>query len=621
MASDEKRRRTRKRRSLSFLLESSRRREASLMQLLQEDPLFRWAFVGLMLLLVTLGVILPKVWIMTPKGFTPVVRISGLDMLQAQSLMRTARKHEAAGRNGEAMQAWTSAVVNNPAELDGVRGLLRAFVAGGAVEPRSLATAVGQCNWLLKLGGTNAADVELVARVCVKGDMPEVVVRLLSDSNHPLTSLGAAMLGEAYFELGRMAAFDELWLRHEAELALDPRLRLYRAAWAAAWGPSGGVRDGIRILEEGVLDRDVREHALQLKLLVHGQQQDLGAFESAFADLQGLRGDRLEDHVRRWVLLDHAGRHDEAVALAHAYALPPKTSIEARLLLDVWARLGLHELIVGFAREQLGAFSSARSLWQQVGRLLIAAKRWEDLRTIAVELRANARLVGDLAGYSHFLEGVAEHGLERRSRALDSFPRMMADLPEDPVLNVELAGTLRRLGYPEFAQEIIRRQEAALGGRADYWQNLAHASHEARDAETLLAACERGYQLAPDNISAANNYAAALLIHRRDPAEAIRITVQVLAKAPDSGLARVNHALALAQMGRISDARQALKAVDPGRLSSEEKTYWNLGRFECAVADQNRDEALELIAGIELRYLFPPQVDWVNSTRAGLLAP
>ncbi len=621
MATDEKRRRTRKRHSLSFLLAASRRREANLLQLLQEDPLFRWAFAGVVLLVLALGVLIPKIWIMTPRGFNPVVRISGLDMMQSRSLMRTARKHVEAGRTAEAMQAWTSAVVNNPAELDAVRGLLKAFVAGGAVEPRSLSVAVGQSNWLLQLGGTNLADVDLAAQVYRKGEMPEVVVQLLADPSHPMTAYGAALLAESYFELGRMALFEEHWARHEAELATDPRMRLYRAAWAAGWGPPGGVPGGIRVLEESAREGGEREHAMHLLLWVLAQRQELEAFEKLFGELQGLRADRLEDHARWWVLLDHAGRREDAMARARAFAVPPRTAIEARLLLGVWSRLGLHDLIVEFAREQLGAFTNARSLWQLVGRQLIAGERWEDLRTIAVELRANARLVVDLSGYSHFLEGVAEHGMERRSRAMDSFPRMMKDLPQDPVLNVEMAATLRRLGYPEFAQEIIRLQESALGNQAEYWQKLAQAAHESRDAETLLAACERGYQLAPGNLPAANNFAAALLIHRRDPAEAIRITLQVLAKLPESRLAQVNHALALAQMGRHDDAWKALGKVDPEALSAEERTHLVLGQFECALAGGRVDEARQLAERIELRYLFPPQLEWLNTARARMSRP
>lgn len=621
MATNEKRRRNRKRHSLSFLLAASRRRESNLLQILQEDPLFRWAFAGVVLLLLALAVLIPKIWIMTPRGFNPVIRISGLDMMQSRSLMRTARKHAETGRTAEAMQAWTAAVVNNPAELDAVQGLLNAFLIGGVVEPRTLSLAVGQGNWLLQLGGTNLADVDLVAQVYRKGQLPEGVIQLLSDPSHPMTAFGAGLLGESYFELGRMNLFDAHWTRHESELASDPRMRLYRAAWSAGWGSPGGVPGGIRALEEASREGGEREHAMHLLLWVLAQRQELAAFEKVFGELQGLRADRMEDHARWWVLLDHAGRREDAMARARAYAVPPRTAIEARLLLGVWARLGLHDLIVGFARQQLGAFTNARALRQLVGRQLIAGQRWEDLRTIAVELRANGRLVADLGGYSHYLEGVAEHGLERRSRAMDSFPRMMKDLPEDPVLNVEMAGTLRRLGYPEFAREIIRLQESALGNQAEYWQGLAQAAHDSRDAETLLAACERGYQLAPGNLPAANNFAAALLTHRRDPAEAIRITLQVLGKLPESRLAQVNHALALAQMGRHADARVALAKLDQGELSAEERTHWALGGFECALAEGRVDEARKLIDQIELRYLFPPQLEWLNTARARMNRP
>src|SRR5258706_14787160 len=58
---------------------------------------FRMAFLALVFLMVFLSLFLPKVWRTSPPNFLPVVKVSGLDLVQAWSLQRTARKQMAAG--------------------------------------------------------------------------------------------------------------------------------------------------------------------------------------------------------------------------------------------------------------------------------------------------------------------------------------------------------------------------------------------------------------------------------------------------------------------------------------------------------------------------------------------
>lgn len=619
MGEDKARRRVRKRRSLSFLLAASKRRETSIWAILRDDPKFRIVFTLLILGGLAIAAMLPKVWITTPKGFDPVVRVSGLDLLQTRSLMRTARKQEAAGKNAEAAQAWASAVANNAGDATAIRGLLGLLSRDEKLGRRWIPVGIGQSQWLLRLNGTNQMDVDLSAAFYRKSGLHELSIRLLSDTNRSHTAVTAAALAAAYFETARMDAFARHWQQHESLLKDDPELALMHAAWAAVWGPPAGITEGLRLLNEAAKDRTRQTQALQLLLIVQTQRLDLEGFNSTFAELQSLRADRLQDHARHWLLLHYLGQPAVAVEKARAYAVPPQTVTEADILLNAWNRIGAHDLAVDFARQQMQAFPNAAQLWLLIGRMLVAAQRWDDLRAVAVEMRnrpAVARLFG---GYTHFLEGVAEHGLEHRARADDCFREMLAAPPEETLMAFEAGTTLQKLGYNEAAQTLFKRLESALGGKVEFWQRMAQSAHEIRDAQVLLNACEKAYQLAPANPVLANNYAAALLISRSNPAEAVRITMDVVNRSPDSAIARINHALALAQNGRFTEARQALDALAPDKLTPVEKSFWHLGQLECALGQNDPERALRHIDLVEHRFLFPTQSDWITQARARLV--
>jgi predicted Zn-dependent protease len=105
----------------------------------------------------------------------------------------------------------------------------------------------------------------------------------------------------------------------------------------------------------------------------------------------------------------------------------------------------------------------------------------------------------------------------------------------------------------------------------------------------------------------------------RNPAEAVRLTVEVLTRSPDSRIARINHALALLQNGRYTEARRALDTVNASDLSAMERSYWNLGHLECALGQNDLDRARNHVDQIEQQYLFPPQADWLAQARAKLI--
>src|SRR5258707_10175088 len=66
---------------------------------------FRLVFLVFLLGAVFLALFLPKMWTVSPPGFKPVLKVSGLDLVQAWSLKRSAVKAAASGKNKDAASA------------------------------------------------------------------------------------------------------------------------------------------------------------------------------------------------------------------------------------------------------------------------------------------------------------------------------------------------------------------------------------------------------------------------------------------------------------------------------------------------------------------------------------
>ena len=69
-------------------------------------------------------------WRTSPDGFSPVVRVSLLDLVQSRSLQRSARQMQAEGKLDEAIMAWRQAIASNPGDVEANRGFIRALCAG-----------------------------------------------------------------------------------------------------------------------------------------------------------------------------------------------------------------------------------------------------------------------------------------------------------------------------------------------------------------------------------------------------------------------------------------------------------------------------------------------------------
>jgi predicted Zn-dependent protease len=423
------------------------------------------------------------------------------------------------------------------------------------------------------------------------------------------------------FNLNFMDGFGTSWAKYSNAVAGDRDLALYRAAWEAGWGPPATLRSGAATLATARASRETAALANRLTLAVAFSRADIAAYEQSLADLVDTHADRVSDHLGHWRLLLNAGQRQRAAELARAYSNPPDTPNDAMAMADLFLELGLPEYAATFLEKQLPNFNFRPDIWQRLGEIYVGLNRWEDLRYLAVNVRASERIRPDQNGFAWFLEGIAQLKLGHREFADEAFARAVDFPPNDPLLSYRIALGLSQYGYDDAATLLLQKLEQDFGGMPEYWFQVVTAAYQARKFDIMHAAAQKGYELATNNSIFINNYAAALLIQRTNSPLAIELTVRRLAMAPTDPGAHLNHALALLQNGRYGDAEVELNRLNPDDLDSYYNTVRQLGFFELYYRRGNRAEALKAYEGIEARFLMPPQLRWVEETHQQLLKP
>ncbi len=588
-----------------------------LLHLLFYETKFRWAVLACLFIFIVMCVMLPKVYTTSPPHYDHTVKVSGLDMLQAASLRRSAQAAEAGGRLDDSLPIWLAALANNEASVESVRGFVGALTRQPIPDRAWLAHGRWQSLSLLRLTRTNAADLDLAVRFHAMYDQHEWIVAMLEKSDAPVDPSTTTAYLEALFLSGRMEKFAQAWNQRGGTVAGQSKAALYHAAWQAGWGPAGEATGGRARLESALADPASRSLALGLLVRVHHKTLDLVSFEKRLAELADIHRDTIKDHMLHWQLLEVMGRKADAAALARSYTVRPRTPGEAEQLLAVFNRLGLYNEGLQFLGQQMDDFKQHPVIWVRMGELLAAGKLWDRIRSMALEVRQDERLKEVLGNYGWFLMGVAEHGLGHPQTAKEAFDQFVALPPPNPVVSFQSAVTLNRLGYPEAAAVLLKRLESVAGTDLAFWKQVQLAAFESRQAELLLAACEKVHALAPDTVSM-SNLAAALLMMRERPSEAVQLTLDVIGRAPNSRIAQVNHALALVQNGRTADSERTLRSVSSTGMSDGDRTMLAFSWFQCHLQSGRTNEAVAAAEKVDLRHLFPPQVQWFETAREGL---
>lgn len=587
--------------------------ESSFLRQIIFERRFRIAVALLFALTVFLILFLPKWWVTSPPGFLPVIHSSGLDIVQSWSLRRSAQKRIREGLQEDAVHAWRMAILEDPCNPANSRGFLQMLIDANPPMTAQLGLGFSQSQWLLRLQGTNQLDALLVARFCNRYRYYPAVVSLLSPRTSSLAPEEADLLLRALFHQGEMEAFRDLWGKFPA-LHTNAVLQVYHAAWQVGWGPPGGIRQARELLDKAKEDR-------QLSLVVHPLELALGyargepeRYADSLRFLEREHLDQVVDHAKYWRLLIRAGRSAEAERLARGMVTPPNTPQDCASVAEVLNVLGHPKEAGEYIAKSLPQLGAHLDLWVRRAEYTIASGDWERLRDVAIEMRQVDLLRDSAGGFAWYLEGLSELKRNRTSTADQAFAAMIKAPLTDPLLGFRTAQAIAQLGRPELAKQLLDRLESSFGNSAEYWLHVELAAYGSNDIEGMLAAAEKAYQLAPRHPMIVNNYAAALIIMRQRPAEAVKLTLSKLAQNPNDAGSKLNHALALLQNQRVSEAQAVLTTVNAGELTGLYYSVYHLAVFELNYLTGNREQALDSAGKIEARFLKPPQVRWLDAT-------
>jgi hypothetical protein len=591
-----------------------------LVSLLVMSPWFAATLI-LFLALAGLGALgFPKIWVTSPPGFRPLVRVSLLDRVQAWALQRNALQMQAAGDQTGANKAWASAIANNPANVALLRRSL-VHVAQARWESRiSENELFSRIGWLFRLASTNREDVVLAAEAAEAAGLPPTALELLQPHLDTLPPRVYAAHLRALFLLRRADEFDRRWQNAPNTAKADPHTVLCRMAYDAGWGASDSISEARAALARALNDPKLWVTACRAQMVLSSHLLDAEGYAAALHRLELENLERLNERLQYWRLLVQIGRKAEAVRSAGA-AFTPRSSQEVLDLLEAYRNLGLTADAIALIRRSLPRFGADPSragigLWMASIEVLIEERLWDDLLAISVEMRNVGDNTAALAGVSRFAEGralLARGHDQSADTALQDAARLAWP---DPNFAAGAAAAMLRLHRPRPALELLGRFEEPLRSSVIYWQAVFDAAYAIKeDSELLLRAATNARDLKPEDPVVSINYAAALLINRKSADEASKITLTFFQKNPGALAAKVNHCFALAMNRRAEEARVLLATVDPTTLNDLELTVFHLCWIEIELQLRHWEACRTHLAKVDRRFLFPSQTRWIDQVR------
>ncbi len=572
---------------------------------------FQLGFVAVMLTLVSAALYLPKMWRVTPEGFEPIVRISGLDMTQDWALKRSARKLEAANDYEKAVTAWEGAVAQNPADVSAMHGFISSCLHLKGRDAQFNGRVLGQMQWLLRVNGTNSTDVDLIARVCDHFEWYDAAEYFLGHVPPERLSDGAeAVLIKSLFQQNRLPDFAQR-LEKSGERLKDPELNLYRLAYRAGWS-EGGSTEALAELERAAQSGENGDRAGRLLLRAAAQKNKGDLYARELERLVRRNAASAADHAAYWFLLAGNGRTNEAVKLAQSASVTPASSYELVRVAQCYASLGLVDSASDLMKRLAPQFGRAPEVWTTYASILEARQDWDEMRRIGRLIRQDAQSRESIWGLGYYIEGRADLAQKRAAGAESMFERAAESDYEYEMVGVMVARELNRKNYPKLALKLLAKLEARMEKNVDYWNEVFLASYGVQDSAMLMKAAERAYRILPNDPLALNRYAATLLLNRVQPDEAIQLTLQLYSRFPQNTAAAINHSCALLLNHRAPEAKTILEGINVAALSSVEIAPYYLALFETYHALGLWDRAWKARENIADGTLFPIQRDWLR---------
>ncbi len=585
----------------------------------------RWlvpAVIGVVLT-AALGVgLFLKLWLNTPAGFEPAVKISAFDWLQAEALTRSAEKHEAAGRDAAAQGAWRGVVENAPGRPEAVRRYLR-HLRHNEVNRGMVRNGMRYGYWLLRLTDEDPSDVELVAQCLEKGRQFAEVINLVGSQESP-TAGGRAAALRARFWLGQIDSFETRLASADAAVRKEPLMDLYASAAAALSEISQSEvdsRSGPRYREfarrSKVQDPYAPEFlpARRLSIRVLAAAGDLVGTKTVLEDLRKRRQASFADHLFYWGLLSTEGRTSEVVRQL-TEAGEPASETEAFSVVKLLFDQGRIEDALRVSTRFVEFFNNPLNLWLDHGNLLVESKRWGELRSLAMNVNRSDRLT-HLWAIAKYWGGLAELFLGESETAASHFLEI-ADYPMVSVTtSFDIVRRLRELGHPLAARRVLHQMEETAGEDPDYWVLRCRFAAADKDLEELVDSAAKAFERDSDSLANVNNQAVALLLAGKDPETALELGRRLVAADGSAVIYRLTLIHGLIQNELLEEAEAELAGLEGVSVpTAGQFADYRLAVLELAYAQRRFDDVVAVGEALDTQFFMPEKVAWIEAAVA-----
>lgn len=548
--------------------------------------------------------VLLKVIRVTPAAFSPELKVSLLDLMQAEALSRRAQQLDPRVNLDRYLEPLRSAIGNCPGSLRYNRRYLDALTKHDQLRLR-WNDAARTSFWLLRLSRTNRVDLERSVKAFNHYEMYGFTVDVFEGLKRDEIEGLELEYFTALFEVEELQRFEEKWRERSVDVSDDRYLALIQAALDALSGEPDVAARGLELIDETVATPAFESTGLRFRLLVARHQHDLPGFERTIARMSQIFRSTIQDHIAYWDLLVENGNRPQAIREAESFVMKPRTYRDVLDVGNAYYRIGLNDLAFRYMANYVTAYGFSSSAWLTQARILVQEKRWTDLNTLARSLRATEGVSESYVAFSYFLDVKAYHERGRNSDVDRSVKVMQRYSLKDRNLSLFVASNLWGLHQIDATMSVLWPQRALFRNDLVYWDLLLRAATQLGQGGPAIVAAENLYRIDPENQTHRANYAAILMSERIQVDRALALTYDALLRNPLRLALKVNYAQALVLNHRYEDADDILQEIDLERLTREVLEAYKFVRMDLHYQRQEFEEALLLAREMEPGRLLP----------------
>lgn len=477
-----------------------------------------------------------------------------------------------------------------------------------------------QLEILLRPSKTNAEDHRLAAAFYSRYELFDLAIPKFRNPADCASAEAALLLLKAHFTVGNWEAIPTVWQKYAGFLGVIPEAELYRLAGAALLNPSDARASEIATLRNLAENKTngVRPLALHLLIQIDSARADLNSVRRSLALLEDSHEEQLHDYLYLAETLNDNGFADEARNVVQNVSLRSETVFVAEHQLKLWSKLGLDALGVDFVHHNLVKDQFHFRLILAATPMLVKSGKSDELRTLAIYVRKVSYLQGILGSYDVYLNAIAELVSGNRPKAEVLLQHYVENPPAYAPAILQIAGELSSNGFSLLAVRLLEKADFDFGNSVPAWGQVLSIAGQARSSKLLMMASRRLHDLTPNDRLIANNFAVSLLLTRRQADQAIALTLPLISDFPEVVSLRINHAVALIQLGRAKEAETLLNGIDPNRLPLEERTGSYFAWTVCQSELGHFDNVKMGNTQIDRTRLFPEQIRWLDECLAKL---